>query len=86
MTMKTSFLTPLFLVLLAAVLSVGCRSARSDRPVATHPQRTHLPPGHAKKVYGHRSARAFAPGQQKKVVKKKVVVKGKKGPKGKGRK
>jgi len=25
-----------------------------------------LPPGHAKKVYGHKSAKVFAPGQQKK--------------------
>ncbi len=29
-------------------------------------QRRNLPPGHAKKVYGHQSAKAFAPGQQKK--------------------
>ncbi|GEO04815.1 hypothetical protein AAE02nite_24790 [Adhaeribacter aerolatus] len=25
-----------------------------------------LPPGQAKKIYGHQSAKAFAPGQQKK--------------------
>lgn len=28
--------------------------------------RTNLPPGQAKKIYGHKSAKAFAPGQQKK--------------------
>lgn len=28
-----------------------------------------VPPGHAKKLYGYRSAKAFAPGQQKKYYK-----------------
>jgi hypothetical protein len=40
-----------------------------------------LPPGQAKKIYGTRSARPFAPGQQK----KKVFTNGSKG-KGKGKK
>ena len=31
-----------------------------------NPYRPQLPPGHAKKLYGYKSARAFAPGQQKK--------------------
>ncbi|MCH5596677.1 hypothetical protein [Niabella ginsengisoli] len=29
-------------------------------------QRGHVPPGHAKKYYGTKSAKPFAPGQQKK--------------------
>ena len=32
-----------------------------------HPRTGTLPPGHAKKVTGSKSAKAYAPGQQKKV-------------------
>lgn len=32
----------------------------------SHPQTGELPPGQAKKVYGTKSAKPFAPGQQKK--------------------
>jgi hypothetical protein len=32
----------------------------------SHPQTGGLPPGQAKKVYGTKSAKPFAPGQQKK--------------------
>ena len=42
----------------------------SRRGIAYYPPqrvyRTNLPPGRAKKIYGHQSAKAFAPGQQKK--------------------
>ena len=56
-------------ILLIFFLAAGTASCRSHKPVATVGPR-HLTPGHAKKLYGHRSARAFAPGQRK----KKVVV------------
>ena len=76
--MKSLFLKTFLILLLVAGIT-GCRA---HRPVAAgHPR--HLPPGHAKKIYGHRSARAFAPGQQKKVVKKVVVVQPKAKKKGK---
>jgi hypothetical protein len=81
--MKTFILKTLLILFLAA----GAASCRSHKPVASSSPR-HLPPGHAKKLYGHRSARAFAPGQRKKVVvvqsKQKTVVKQK--PKKKGKK
>ncbi|MDX2046011.1 MAG: hypothetical protein SFU87_04450 [Chitinophagaceae bacterium] len=38
-----------------------------DGRVITHPG--HLPPGQAKKIYGHKSAKVFAPGQKKKYLK-----------------
>jgi hypothetical protein len=40
-------------------------SPREDDEVY-YPDNRHLPPGQAKKVYGERSARVFAPGQQRK--------------------
>ena len=39
------------------------RDYDNDRRVRN---RRNLPPGQAKKIYGHQSAKAFAPGQQKK--------------------
>lgn len=39
----------------------------NDRNYPRDERTTHrLPPGHAKKVYGHKSAKVFAPGQHKK--------------------
>lgn len=43
----------------------------------THHRHGHIPPGKAKKVYGDKSAKRYAPGQQKKYGKKNS--KGKKG-------
>jgi len=53
-------LIPVLLLLLGS-----CKSTS----VATYPRPAtskQLPPGQAKKMYGHQSAKAFAPGQQKK--------------------
>ena len=76
--MKALFLKTLVIVLLA----VGFASCRAHKPVVTaHPR--HLPPGHAKKIYGHRSAKAFAPGQRKKAGTTVIVVKQKPRKKGK---
>lgn len=52
-------------ILLAAL--AGCSSRAVIRSPFPAPSASKgLPPGQAKKVYGHQSARAFAPGQQKK--------------------
>ena len=73
------------IVLLAAITMFSCRSSKTNngsvslpgkRPVATTTSNTgHLPPGHAKKLNGDQSARAYAPGQQKKKAKGKSKVK-----------
>jgi hypothetical protein len=72
----------LLIVLTLSVLS--CRSSKSKdsgtvisgkRPVSTSTSSTkvahRLPPGQAKKLNGDQSAKAYAPGQQKKKSKKK---------------
>ena len=38
----------------------------NPRPVVVVQQPQSLPPGQAKKIYGDKSAKAYAPGQQKK--------------------
>jgi len=64
------------------IIAVSCRSSRPlyerqyptypppppppDYPVYNGPNPHSLPPGQAKKVYGSRSARPYAPGQRKK--------------------
>jgi hypothetical protein len=61
------------------VLLASCTSSRKtvvvrpapSRTVVVVPQPQSMPPGQAKKVYGSKSAKPFAPGQQKKQV---VVV------------
>ncbi len=73
--MRTSFFVKTLILVALSVLLFACRSSRS----AGHPHG--MPPGHAKKVYGHRSARAFAPGQRKK---KKIIVVRSAKPKAKG--
>lgn len=85
--MKTRLITPVVLAL-GLLLSVSaCRSNRIiNKPVVINPGHKGMPPGQAKKVYGHQSARAFAPGQQKKNGFGKVQApKGNKAPKGKGK-
>ncbi|QCR21839.1 hypothetical protein [Pontibacter sp. SGAir0037] len=55
---------------LALALLVALNSCRTNTVAGKkYPgtvTRTSLPPGQAKKIYGHQSAKAFAPGQQKK--------------------
>lgn len=47
------------LCLISAIFASSC--------VTTHPSHPHgMPPGQKKKVYGTKSAKPFAPGQQKK--------------------
>ncbi|WP_051360070.1 hypothetical protein [Adhaeribacter aquaticus] len=68
--MKFRLFTHLFFALIIALAAASCRTS----PIARYPNpypspgghSRGLPPGQAKKVYGHQSARAFAPGQQKK--------------------
>lgn len=78
--MKTIRVFAVLIVAALAVSLISCRSSKSKngsvvvsgkRPTAAHSSRGHLPPGHAKKLNGDKSAKAYAPGQQKKKVKKK---------------
>ncbi len=62
--MRTSFLSPVLILLAFLLIFSSCRTNQVAR--VYHPNGNHLPPGQAKKVYGHQSAKAFAPGQQKK--------------------
>ena len=80
--MKTTKVLQAISLLLILVIAVGCRSSRSTSgkqyprttPTETPTNTTtvivdnsnNLPPGQAKKVYGSQSAKAYAPGQQKK--------------------
>lgn len=67
-------------ILLVFMLTLGTLS--SCYTSNGHSRGRSMPPGHAKKVYGHQSARDFAPGQQKKKHKKYKKQKGHKGNKG----
>lgn len=65
--MRNSIFPLIFAGLVFLTVLAGC----SSRAVVRHPYPAPsaskgLPPGQAKKVYGHQSAKAFAPGQQKK--------------------
>ncbi|WP_205509016.1 hypothetical protein [Longitalea arenae] len=56
-----------FLVLAVMIVMIG--SACSRKTVVVHKKSTHvhkMPPGHAKKIHGDKSARNYAPGHQKK--------------------
>jgi hypothetical protein len=61
-------------LLLCAGLLASCartnhpgRSPQPQQGPVYYPDAGNLPPGQAKKVYGHRSAKVFAPGQRKKM-------------------
>jgi hypothetical protein len=83
--MKAKSVFTICLLALLAVTIFSCRSSKSskDNPViisgkrpasgssASSSSTAHLPPGHAKKLNGDKSAKAYAPGQQKKKNKKK---------------
>ncbi len=62
--MRTTFLSTLIVALTLSLFVSGCRTNQVVR--VYQPSNNQLPPGQAKKVYGHQSAKAFAPGQQKK--------------------
>lgn len=70
---------PLVVIFSCTILLVSCRASRKTvvtRPAPSRtvvvvqqpqqPQTQSLPPGQAKKIYGSKSAKPFAPGQQKK--------------------
>jgi len=62
--MRTRFISLLLLSPLFALVMEGCKSTTVVS--VPNPTAKHLPPGQAKKMYGQKSAKAFAPGQQKK--------------------
>jgi len=79
--MKTIRVIQMFMIAALAVSVISCRSSKSKngsvvvagkRPASTHSSTGHLPPGQAKKLNGDKSAKAYAPGQQKKKNKKKA--------------
>ena len=78
--MKTIRVLQMFLIAALAVSVISCRSSKSKdgsivisgkRPASAHASTGHLPPGQAKKLNGDKSAKAYAPGQQKKKNKNK---------------
>lgn len=82
--MKTVRVFYSILVIILTLSVLSCRSSKSKdsgtvisdkRPVSTstssNASTRHLPPGQAKKLNGDQSAKAYAPGQQKKKSKKK---------------
>ena len=66
--MKNITLMP-FIALVALLQLMACASSKPAAPKKTPvivQSPAHLPPGQAKKIYGTKSAKVFAPGQQKK--------------------
>lgn len=58
-----------------ALTFIGCRTTQStperseeSSKVIIQPASQHVPPGQAKKIYGSKSAKPFAPGQRKKMT------------------
>lgn len=70
-----NYLFKVFAAVLLAALTIGVASCKtsSKRTVTTKSSTSSkpLPPGQAKKVYGDKSAKKHAPGQQKKKKNKK---------------
>ncbi|MBC7826254.1 MAG: hypothetical protein H7122_00805 [Chitinophagaceae bacterium] len=71
--MKLSTFTQAVILMLLIAFAASCGTSRSttehprdrypnDR---RYPDERSTPPGHAKKTYGHRSAKVFAPGQRR---------------------
>ena len=56
------FLGILLIIMISVSTLSSCYTSQGHR--------RNMPPGHAKKVYGHQSARDYAPGHQKKKSKK----------------
>jgi len=83
--MKTRVISLLLLLPFFVLVMDSCKSTSVltvQKPVAKQ-----LPPGQAKKMYGQQSAKAFAPGQQKKQFSTvKYQKKGKSKSKGKSKK
>ena len=78
--MKTKIFTPAALLLSIVLIGTACRSSRntggtypgggstSGKSYPGDPNPTNLPPGQAKKIYGDKSAKKYAPGQRKKHI------------------
>jgi len=83
--MQIKYFTPFVCMLTFWLSFSACRSNKVVyKPAPGKSVGKTLPPGQAKKISGHQSARAFAPGQQKKKVQPKhTASKGNKGAKGK---
>jgi hypothetical protein len=76
--MKTNVFTPAVLLVVVMLALTACRSSRntggkypdgntSGRSYPDYdPNPNNLPPGQAKKIYGDKSAKKYAPGQRKK--------------------
>jgi len=75
--MKKLILPSLLFCVSLSILLGSCFSSKTVVKPAPHPpsnppvvvvekKESHLPPGQAKKIYGEKSAKDFAPGQQKK--------------------
>ena len=70
-TMKTKIFTSTVTLLLCAFIFSSCSSSKSSTKKYPEEKSTtanpgNLPPGQAKKIYGTKSAKVFAPGQRKK--------------------
>lgn len=66
--MKTSLIRVAFICLLAGPMLASCKTNKVYK-VYRKPQSkstSHIPPGQAKKMNGDKSAKKYAPGQQKK--------------------
>jgi len=88
--MKTTKVLQTISLLLILVIAVSCRSNRAttgrqyprnptptETPTKTTPvyvDAGNLPPGQAKKIYGSQSAKAYAPGQQKKYANRHPLI------------
>src|SRR5687767_5152237 len=87
--MKNTIVLQALSLLLILVIAVSCRNSRSttgrqyprnpptETPTQTYPVYAdggNLPPGQAKKIYGSQSAKAYAPGQQKKYANRYPLV------------
>lgn len=74
----STFVQAVAIMILLAIAASSCRTSRQapreNPPVVVKSEKTvvvtseKLPPGQAKKVYGDKSAKEYAPGQQKKQV------------------
>jgi hypothetical protein len=71
---KRNILIPAMLFLTVFLLSSCSKNSYPKKVIVTDGNTQGLPPGQAKKVYGTRSAKPFAPGQQKKSGGTTVVI------------
>ena len=55
-----------YLIIMMIIMAAICSSCYRKVVVVKSPAHHRLPPGQAKKITGSQSARAYAPGQQKK--------------------